>query len=69
VLEPADHVAPVFESLCREWVRRDRGEKVSNVGSWWDRQAAERVDDGLTAAAARDPRITLVSLDELVASL
>jgi uncharacterized protein len=35
--ELGDHVAPVFESLCREWVRRNRGEKVSQVGSWWGR--------------------------------
>jgi DNA-binding transcriptional ArsR family regulator len=31
----ADHVAPVFEGLCREWVRRNRGATASRVGSWW----------------------------------
>ncbi len=31
----ADHVAPVFEGLCREWVRRNRGTRASRVGSWW----------------------------------
>lgn len=36
-IEPrlADHVAPVFESLCREWVRRNRGTRASRTGSWW----------------------------------
>jgi hypothetical protein len=28
-------VAPVFEGLCREWVRRNRGATASRVGSWW----------------------------------
>jgi AAA+ ATPase superfamily predicted ATPase len=36
-IEPAlaEHVAPVFETLCREWVRRNRGRRASRVGSWW----------------------------------
>jgi AAA+ ATPase superfamily predicted ATPase len=36
-IEPAfaEHVAPVFETLCREWVRRNRGQRASRVGSWW----------------------------------
>jgi len=136
--ELAGHVAPVFESLCREWTRRNRGEKVSRVGGWWGpatkrgrhrERFSEEIDvvgigrgratvigecrwtrkplsvsmlaaltndkvpallqsglrpatdietvlfsrsgftDGLTEAAAADPRLTLVSLDELVAGL
>jgi AAA+ ATPase superfamily predicted ATPase len=31
----ADHVAPVFESLCREWTRKQLGRHASRVGSWW----------------------------------
>jgi AAA+ ATPase superfamily predicted ATPase len=31
----ADHVAPVFESLCREWTRKRLGRHASRVGSWW----------------------------------
>lgn len=42
--ELADHVAPVFESLCREWVRRNRGDRVSRMGSCW----------GPTTKAGRD---------------
>jgi AAA+ ATPase superfamily predicted ATPase len=36
-IEPVltEHVAPVFETLCREWVRRNRGSRASRVGSWW----------------------------------
>ena len=136
--ELADHVAPVFESLCREWVRRNRGAKVSQVGSWWgpttragraQNRFTEEIDivgvgrnraaivgeckwtakqlsvsilaaledfklpalsqsglrpaaeietvlfsrsgftDGLVDAATRDRKLTLVSLDELVAGL
>jgi hypothetical protein len=136
--ELADHVAPVFESLCREWVRRNRGSRVSQVGSWWGpttragrgrNRSSEEIDvvglgrnraavlgeckwtgkplsvsalaalqdfklpslrqsgvapaadtetvlfsrsgftDGLMEAAQRDPRITLVPLEELVAGL
>lgn len=136
--ELAEHVAPVFESLCREWVRRNRGAKVSRVGSWWgpttkagrdQNRFSEEIDvvgigrnrpavigeckwtgkplsvsilaalqdfklpalvqgglkpaaevetvlfsrsgftDGLTAAAAADPQLTLVSLGELVTGL
>lgn len=134
----ADHVAPVFETLCREWVRRNRGTRASRVGGWWgpttrsgrDRgRQTEEIDivglgrrrvtvigeckwtakplsvsilaalndfklpalrqsgvkvatdpeimlfcragftDGLVAAAASNPRLTLVTLDELVAGL
>jgi hypothetical protein len=31
----AGHVAPVFEALCRTWVRRNRGTRASRVASWW----------------------------------
>jgi uncharacterized protein len=139
-IEPAlaDHVAPVFETLCREWVRRNRGVKASRVGSWWgpatrrgraQGRHTEEIDivglgrgratvigeckwtakplsvsilaaledfklpglsqqgvkvaagpevllfcrggftDGLAAAAADDPLLTLVDLEELVAGL
>jgi hypothetical protein len=31
----SEHVAPVFESLCREWTRKELGRDASRVGSWW----------------------------------
>ncbi len=136
--ELADHVAPVYEALCREWVRRNRGDRASRVGNWWGpttkagraagrhteeidivglgrgrativgeckwtnqplsvsilaalenhklpalqqdgvRLAADRelllfcrtgFTDGLIAAAAPNPRMTLIDLDTLVAGL
>jgi len=30
-----EHVAPVFEDICRIWVRRRFGEAVETVGPWW----------------------------------
>ena len=30
-----DHVAPVFERLCREYARLVWGRRVSKVGAWW----------------------------------
>lgn len=31
----ADHVAPVFERLCREYTRRVWGRRASRVSAWW----------------------------------
>ncbi len=33
----AEHVAPVFESLCRRWVRRNLGATATEVSPWWGR--------------------------------
>lgn len=35
----AEHVAPIFERLCRVWVRSRRGDSVSRVGAWWGASA------------------------------
>ena len=37
IVEPdmADHAAPIFEDLCREWVRVTLGRVAQRVGSWW----------------------------------
>ncbi len=37
----AAHVAPVFEGLCRQWVRREYGRIAPRVGSWWGKAAAD----------------------------
>jgi hypothetical protein len=42
----ADHVSPVFESLSRTWVRRNRGDKASRVGSWWGATTPDGRTDG-----------------------
>ncbi|MGO9247796.1 MAG: ATP-binding protein [Solirubrobacteraceae bacterium] len=31
----SDHVAPVFEDLCRDWTRTRYGRTAQRVGSWW----------------------------------
>jgi uncharacterized protein len=31
----AEHVSPVFEELCRDWVRADRAGTGESVGRWW----------------------------------
>jgi hypothetical protein len=43
-----EHVAPVFESLCRRWVRLAIGHQATQVGPWWGRAL-----DGLRAEGAR----------------
>jgi AAA+ ATPase superfamily predicted ATPase len=30
-----DHVSPVFEEICRAWVRRHYGRSATRIGSWW----------------------------------
>lgn len=30
-----EHVANVFESLCRQWVRKTLGRRANHVGKWW----------------------------------
>jgi uncharacterized protein len=42
----ADHVAPVFERLCREHVRRAWGRRASRVGAWWGPALHELRRDG-----------------------
>jgi len=43
-----DHVAPVFESWCRDWTRSQHGRVAHRVGAWWGpalhglRKAGER---------------------------
>jgi uncharacterized protein len=60
----AEHVAPVFESLCREWTRKELGRHASRIGSWWGpalnhlRQRNERFEEeidivGMGRAAVR----------------
>jgi AAA+ ATPase superfamily predicted ATPase len=31
----SEHIATVFEGLCREWMRKKLGTDASRVGSWW----------------------------------
>jgi len=31
----SDHVAPVFEDLCRDWTRASHGRMAQRFGNWW----------------------------------
>ncbi|MGH2762984.1 MAG: ATP-binding protein [Thermoleophilaceae bacterium] len=67
-IEPvlADHVAPVFESLCREWTRRQLGRRASRVGSWWGnalnklRQTGQRQIEEVDVVGLRRSSVTIV---------
>jgi AAA+ ATPase superfamily predicted ATPase len=60
------HVAPVFERICRRWVRRNLGEQAIRVGPWWgralDRLRAEGVrgSEEIDIVASARSRVTLV---------
>jgi AAA+ ATPase superfamily predicted ATPase len=61
----ADHVAPVFESLCREWTRRTLGRRASRVGSWWGpalnalRRSRERFHEEIDIVGTSRSAVTL----------
>jgi AAA+ ATPase superfamily predicted ATPase len=62
----AEHVAPVFESLCRRWVRRTLGSQATQVGPWWGRSLdrlrteGERGSEEIDVVAAARSRVTVV---------
>jgi AAA+ ATPase superfamily predicted ATPase len=67
-IEPvlAEHVAPTFESLCRQWTRRTLGSSASRVGSWWGpalnalRKTGERTEEEIDVVGLQRGRVTLV---------
>ncbi len=62
----ADHVAPVFERVCRRWVRRTMGREATQVGPWWGRALDRLRADGsrgseeIDIVASARSRVTLV---------
>jgi AAA+ ATPase superfamily predicted ATPase len=62
----AEHVAPVFEGLCRRWVRRNLGTRATTVGPWWGRSldrlraAGERGSEEIDVVGASRSRVTVV---------
>jgi AAA+ ATPase superfamily predicted ATPase len=64
--ELADHTAPVFEDLCREWVRSQRGRVAQRVGSWWGparhdlRRKRERQSEEIDIVGVARSQVTLV---------
>jgi uncharacterized protein len=61
-----EHVAPVFEDVCRRWVRRSRGREATRVGPWWGRALDSLRADGsrgseeIDVVATARSRVTLV---------
>lgn len=62
----ADHVAPVFERLCREWTRQQLGQRVSRVGAWWGnalhehRRTGERQVEEIDVVGQQRSLVTVV---------
>lgn len=62
----ANHVAPVFEDLCREHVRATMGTIATRVGRWWGnslnqlRRSGERTTEEIDAVGTARKRVTLV---------
>lgn len=62
----ADHVAPVFEQLCREWVRQQLGDRASRVGAWWGsalhelRRSGQRQREEIDVVGLRGGAVTVV---------
>jgi AAA+ ATPase superfamily predicted ATPase len=68
VVKPAlsEHVAPVFEDLCRDWTRANYGETAQRVGSWWGnarndlRRTGERTSEEIDLVGTASGRVTLI---------
>lgn len=63
----ADHVAPVFEELCRDWTRTHCGRIAQHVGSWWGnarndlRRSGERTSEEIDIVGlSGDGRVTVL---------
>jgi hypothetical protein len=61
-----EHVAPVFERICRRWVRRNLGTRATRVGPWWGRAldrlraGGERGSEEIDVVGAARSRVTVV---------
>lgn len=61
-----DHVAPVFEDLCRHWTRANHGSLAQLVGAWWGRardelrRTGERTHEEIDIVGIGGGRVTLV---------
>jgi AAA+ ATPase superfamily predicted ATPase len=62
----SDHVAPVFEELCRGWVRTVYGQTAQLVGGWWGparddlRRAGERTSEEIDVVGISNGRVTVI---------
>jgi uncharacterized protein len=62
----SDHVAPVFEDLCREWTRANYGQSAQRVDAWWGparndlRRRGERTSEEIDIVGLARRRVTLI---------
>ncbi len=61
-----DHVAPVFEDLCRDWTRTNYGRTAQRFGSWWGnarndlRRAGLRSTEEVDIVGLTNGRVTVI---------
>jgi uncharacterized protein len=61
-----DHVAPVFEDICRDWTRTNYGGIAQRVGGWWGhsrndlRRTGQRTNEEIDIVGISHDRITLI---------
>jgi len=61
-----EHVAPVFESICRHWVRANLGARATTVSAWWGRaldrlrRAGVRGSEEIDVVGLARSRVTVV---------
>lgn len=68
VVRPAlsDHVAPVFEDLCRDWTRSHYGGVAQRFGDWWGharndlRRDGERTTEQIDIVGLSGSRVTVI---------
>ena len=63
----ADHVSPVFENWCLEWLRSNRSAYATNYGNWWGnatnefRKTKERSSEEIDAVGTKRNKVTIVA--------
>lgn len=62
----SDHVAPVFEDLCRDWTRTTYGRTAQRFGSWWGnarndlRRTGQRSTEEIDIVGLSSGRVTVI---------
>ena len=67
-MKPAlsDHVAPVFEDICRDWTRAAYGRRAQRFGAWWGharndlRRTGERTSEEIDIVGLSGDRVTVI---------
>lgn len=62
----SDHVAPVFEDICRDWTRTSYGDVAQRFGNWWGnarndlRRSGQRTSEEIDIVGLAGSRVTLI---------